>query len=186
MLLEGLRDAVDGDAWSLIALIGACWAEYPGCIVDIAGEYPELLAPASHYQRLGGDLWVLPEGAWVAACVGFCPGQLRPIELVKLYVAPHRRGRGLGRELVTWVEERAAARGAKGIELWSDTRFLDAHRLYQRMGYTRTGATRALGDLSETTEYAFEKLLTTPSRGDLGIRGTIGADFGHIAPQLPN
>jgi len=160
VLLDGLRGAVDGDNWSLIALIAACWAEYPGCIVDIEGEYPELLAPASHYQRLGGGLWVLPEGAWVAACVGFCPGQQQPIELVKLYVAHHRRGRGLGQALVTWVEERAGAQGATGIELWSDTRFLDAHRLYQRLGYTRTGVTRVLGDLSQTTEYAFEKRLT--------------------------
>jgi GNAT superfamily N-acetyltransferase len=177
--LDGLRDAADGDAWSLIALIGACWAEYPGCIVDIAGEYPELLAPASHYRRRGGALWVLPEGAWVAACVGVCPGQQQPMELVKLYVAPHRRGRGLGQELVAWAEERASALGATGIELWSDTRFLDAHRLYRRLGYTQTGATRALGDLSQTTEYAFEKRLMTPSV-------KLGADLRPIAPPLPN
>jgi len=165
VVLDGLREAVDGDAWPLIALIGACWAEYPGCIVDVAGEYPELLAPASHYRGIGGTLWVLPEGAWVAACVGICPGRAQPQELVKLYVAPHRRGRGLGQALVAWVEEHATARGATGIELWSDTRFLDAHRLYQRSGYAQTGASRALGDLSQTTEYAFEKQLSTATHG---------------------
>ena len=99
---------MDGDSWSLIALIGACWAEYPGCITDIAGEYPELLAPAQSFDRLGGRLWVLPEGAWIAASVGLCPGHDDPVELVKLYVAPHRRGRGLGATLVHWIEAQAA------------------------------------------------------------------------------
>jgi putative acetyltransferase len=151
---------VDGDSWSLIALIGACWAEYPGCITDIAGEYPDLLAPARHFDGLGGSLWVLPEGAWIAASVGLCPGQEEPVELVKLYVAPHRRGHGLGAALVRWVEAQATSAGADGIELWSDIRFGAAHRLYERLGYSRTGATRDLNDLSRTTEYQFRKQLT--------------------------
>jgi GNAT superfamily N-acetyltransferase len=150
---------VDGDSWSLIALIGACWAEYPGCITDIAGEYPDLLAPAQHFERLGGRLWVLPESAWIAASVGLCPGHEDPVELVKLYVAPHRRGHGLGAALVSWVEAQCTSYGAEGIELWSDTRFGAAHRLYERLGYTRTGATRDLNDLSGTTEYQFRKPL---------------------------
>jgi putative acetyltransferase len=157
--LDGLREAVDSDSWALMALIGACWAEYPGCIVDFAGEYPEVLAPASHYRAAGGALWVLPEGEWIAASIGLAAGHDQPVELVKLYVAKHRRGRGLGQALVGYVEGQARERGASGIELWSDTRFHDAHRLYERLGYRPTGATRELHDLSETTEYAFHKSL---------------------------
>ena len=157
MALEGLRAAADDDSWALIALIGACWAEYPGCVTDVDREYPELRAPASYYRGAGGEFWVLPEGAWIAACVGWSPGQAQPVELVKLYVARHRRGRGLGRALVERVEEVARARGAPGMELWTDTRFGDAHRLYRRCGFQATGATRQLHDLSETTEYAFHK-----------------------------
>lgn len=159
LVLAGLREAVDGDSWALIALIGACWAEYPGCVMDIAGEYPELLAPASSFQKTGGKMWALPEGPWVSACVGLVPGPGRLVELIRLYVAPHRRREGVGTALVELIEHQARVGGAIGIELWSDTRFDDAHRLYQRLGYTPTGATRDLHDLSHSTEYAFYKPL---------------------------
>lgn len=154
-----MRPACDADSWPLVALIGACWAEYPGCVMDAAGEYPELLAPASHFSGIGGQLWVLPEGAWLAACVGLEPADDEAAELVKLYVARHRRGQGLGSALVAWVEENASDLGARRIELWSDTRFDAAHRLYQRCGYRRSGAQRQLHDLSGTTEYQFWKVL---------------------------
>jgi putative acetyltransferase len=160
VILDGLREATDGDSWPLIALVAACWAEYPGCITDVAGEYPELLAPARHYRDLGGRLWVLPEGGWVAACAGVCPGSgPGRAELVKLYVARHWRRQGLGAALVDVAERAARDLGCTGVELWSDTRFLDAHRLYQRLGYRPTGESRQLRDLSATTEYAFAKSL---------------------------
>ena len=157
--VAGLREATDDDSWGLIALVGACWAEYPGCVMDIGGECAELLAPARYYHGLGGELWVLPEGSWIGACVGLRPGDGQRFELVKLYVARHLRGRGLGRALVEMVDHHAQARGAHEIELWSDSRFHDAHRLYERCGYRATGATRELHDLSVTTELAFNKQL---------------------------
>jgi GNAT superfamily N-acetyltransferase len=152
----GLREATDDDAWGLIALITACWAEYPGCVVDIAGEFPELQAPGRHFRERNATLWVIPDGAWIGACVGLVPGDGKA-ELVKLYVAPHLRGQGLGASLVRRVERAAAEGGCHEIELWSDTRFLPAHRLYHRLGYTRTGATRELHDLSRSVEYQFRK-----------------------------
>jgi putative acetyltransferase len=177
--LAELREAVDDDWWALVALIGACWAEYPGCVMDAAGECPELLAPASHYRAAGGRLWVLPEGPWLAACVGVVPrdpganfGGVHPensshppggrAELVKLYVARHRRGHGLGAALAALVEDEARAAGATELELWSDSRFDAAHRLYRRLGFQPTGATRDLHDRSGTTEHHFYKRLKTP------------------------
>ena len=47
-----LRVATDDDGWGLIALIGACWSEYPGCILDVHGECPDLLAPAVAWLSL--------------------------------------------------------------------------------------------------------------------------------------
>lgn len=40
--------------------------------------------------------------------------------------------------------------------LWSDTRFEDAHRLYERLGFQR-GGERELDDVNETTEYRYER-----------------------------
>jgi putative acetyltransferase len=57
------------------------------------------------------------------------------------------------------VEEEARSRGAETLELWSDTRFVDAHRLYERLGYVRGEETRELHDLSRSTELYFQKAL---------------------------
>jgi putative acetyltransferase len=81
------------------------------------------------------------------------------MELRKLYVAQAARRRGLGGQLCDLVEAEARACGAVFIELWSDTRFTDAHRLYERRGYIRGAETRALHDLSQTIEYYFRKTL---------------------------
>ena len=61
--------------------------------------------------------------------------------------------------LVRHVEEHARRQGAGRLFFWSDTRFTGAHRLYERMGYVRGGATRELGDISGSVEFRFEKRL---------------------------
>jgi hypothetical protein len=57
------------------------------------------------------------------------------------------------------VEAEAATRGARALELWSDTRFADAHRLYARLGYERLPDARELHDLSHSVELHFRKVL---------------------------
>ena len=47
--------ARDDDAPGIVALIAACWAEYPGCIIDLDGENPELRRFASHYAEWDGN-----------------------------------------------------------------------------------------------------------------------------------
>jgi putative acetyltransferase len=77
--------------------------------------------------------------------------------LHRLYVRPDQRRQGLGESLVRLAEDYARARGATRMVFWSDTRFTTAHRLYERLGYGRVGATRDLGDISNSVEYRFEK-----------------------------
>jgi GNAT superfamily N-acetyltransferase len=159
-LIPGLRPVRDDDGPALERLITGCWAEYPGCVMDVDNEEPWLRAPATAYAEKGGALWVTGD---LQACVGIRPLADRVAELKSLYVAaPARRG-GLGRRLVRRAERWARERGARRIELWSDTRFLDAHRLYQRLGYEFTGATRDLHDRSNTTEYEMVRERLTPA-----------------------
>lgn len=155
-----IREARDDDAGDLIALVGACFAEYENCILDVDGEIPELRAIASWAARLGGRFWVAEHGGRALACVGVTPAAHGPgVELRKLYVDARLRRRGLGAHLSGLVEAEAQRRRAPFIELWSDTRFLDAHRLYRRLGYVATGASRELHDLSDTVELHFRKIL---------------------------
>lgn len=152
-----VRPVRDSDSAALVALIGSCWAEYPGIVLDVDGEEPWLRAPASAYRRWGGRMWVLvPDGGdGPVACVGVKPHGPGVVELKSLYVAAAARRRGLGSRLTRMVEEEARRSGALRVELWSDSRFADAHRMYERLGYRRTGNTRDLHDLSHTTEYEF-------------------------------
>jgi GNAT superfamily N-acetyltransferase len=156
------RRVRDDDSAGLIELIGACWAEYPGCVLDIDGEEPWLRAPAAAYDGSGGTCWVVEDGGEIVGCVGIKPLPGGAAELKGLYVAARARRRGLGERLTGLVESEAARLGASRIALWSDTRFGDAHRLYERLGYVRTGRTRELHDLSQTVEYEFVKPLPLP------------------------
>lgn len=157
-----IRDARDADGEDLIALIEACWADYPGCVLDVDGELPELKAIASHHAARGGRFWVVPSGGRVIASVGMAPAVAGSgIELHKLYVHPTVQRRGLGERLALMVEDEARRMGAGFIELWSDTRFTRAHRLYERLGYRRGPRTRALHDLSNSVEYCYRKMLTS-------------------------
>ncbi len=161
-LIPGLRPVRDADGPALARLIGAVWSEYPGCVLDIDGEEPWLRGPAAAYGRGGGTFWVVPEpagpggaDAGIAACCGLRPGGPAVVELKSLYVAATARRRGLGAALVRRAERAARAAGAGRVELWTDSRFADAHHLYRRLGYEPTGHRRELHDRSATVEYEF-------------------------------
>ena len=152
-----IRDGRDDDSASLIALIGAIYAEYPGCILDVEREEPMLLAPATCLAAEGGRFWVAEDAHGIIGCAGF-KRHADHAELVKLYVAKRERGRGLATRLVATVESAVSLAFAR-VELWTDARFLDAHRLYERLSFRRSPGSRTLDDLSHSTEYHYSKAL---------------------------
>jgi putative acetyltransferase len=149
-----VRPATDDDAAGVIDLIARVFSEYPGCVLDVDREEPELRAPASSFDRF----WVVEERGKVVGCIA-CALHGEVVELKKLYVDAAARGRGFARQLVNLVEATARDHGAKLIEFWSDTRFTTAHAVYEHFGYAPTGRTRDLHDLSHTTEYHYTKHL---------------------------
>ena len=156
-----IRDARDDDAAGLIELIGNAYSEYPGCVLDVDREEPDLRAIASVFARKGGGFWVVIEQRrnLLVGSVGWLPSAAYPgwVDLRKLYVAKAFRRRGIASELCARVEQLAQTRGALGISLWSDTRFVEAHQFYRLRGYAQEAETRDLHDLSNTTEYRFTK-----------------------------
>lgn len=154
-----IRPVTDTDSEGLISLIGTVFDEYQNCFLDVDGEMPELKAPARSVMNDDCRWWVAEEdGAVVGSCAAMPDGS-DAVELKRLYVAKQARRRGLAARLVELVETEARTRGARRIELWSDTRFKDAHRLYKRMGYERQPRTRALCDISNTVEFHYIKEL---------------------------
>ena len=148
-----LRRGRDGDAALFIALIARCWADYPGCVLDVDAEAPELRALATYYAEAGGALWVAGD---VEGMVAVRPRGGGVWEVCRVYVHPGLHGAGLGGLLMDAVEGFAVERGAVVLELWTDTRFLRAHRFYEKRGYRR-GEQRALFDLADTVEWRYAR-----------------------------
>jgi GNAT superfamily N-acetyltransferase len=166
-----LRPAQDDDAQDLFGLITLCFAEYPGCFTDPHGDLPDLVRPGHWNERraadgrlLGGAFLVVEDArgricASIAIDFPKTDADGRAIgEIHRLYVRPDQRGRGLAKALTRHVERLAEAEGCARMMLWSDTRFTKAHALYEGLGYRR-GDTRALGDISNSFEFYFEKAL---------------------------
>ncbi|WP_329035143.1 GNAT family N-acetyltransferase [Streptomyces sp. NBC_00178] len=85
------------------------------------------------------------------------PNARHRAEVAKLVVAPSARGRGIGRALLTAVEEWAAAAGLTLLVLDTETGS-DAERLYRSEGWTPCGsvpdyAADPYGTLRATTFY---------------------------------
>lgn len=155
-----IRSARDEDSDGLIRLIGDVFAEYPGCILDVDSEMPELRQPASAAKADDGRWWVAELDGRLVGSIAVVPDDEATMELKKLYVASEARRRGLGAHLVTLVESEAKVRGCNRVTLWTDTRFEDAHRLYSRLGFVRAARTRLLNDLSNTIEFLYAKELS--------------------------
>ena len=91
------------------------------------------------------EIAVAVEGDLVVGTVTFAlPGsrwaQLaaeREAEFRMLGVLPGYRGRGIGAALVSWCVARARAAGARRLVLCSTEQMVPAHRLYERLGFTR-------------------------------------------------
>ncbi|MEH6403195.1 MAG: GNAT family N-acetyltransferase [Sneathiella sp.] len=152
------RPAIDADAAELIALIEKCYKEYEGCVLDVDAEEPQLKAIASHYAEKGGEFWVALNGDEIVGSIGYSPAEDHG-ELKHLYVNSSIRRQGIASTLCDFAENAAAGRKMSKIKLWTDTRFTQAHSLYERRGYRGGVVTRDLQDLSKTSEYYYEKAL---------------------------
>ena len=53
-------------------------------------------------------------------------------------VAPDRRSQGLGGAMMRWAIEQARARGCGVVQLTSNKARLDAHRFYERLGFSKS------------------------------------------------
>lgn len=155
----GLRPVTRGDAQDLFGLLTLCFADYPGCYTDPHDDLKDLLEPADKYAAPGGFFALEDERGRICACIALAFPAPGVAELHRVYVRPDRHRRGLGRRMTEAMEARARAAGATRMVLYSDTRFTAAHAMYERLGFIRIGGERAVGDISGSIEYCFEKAL---------------------------
>ncbi len=138
------RAATESDLPFLIALIvadsvvdtgddaaDAMHADYRDALAAIdADPNQEMLIVADAGEPIGCfQLTYLPglmrRGAW--------RGQ---IEVV--HISSTKRNKGYGSEMMRWAVERCRQRGCAMVQLTSNKKRLDAHRFYERLGFTKS------------------------------------------------
>jgi GNAT superfamily N-acetyltransferase len=122
---------------------------------DIAGEMSG--HPATEFAPPGGTFLVLLDGEEVVAAGGFKAYDEDTVELKRVWTSPRRRRAGLGRAVVTALEQAAVARGRSRVFLTTGPRQPEARALYLALGYTPVGdhdgtVERADGPLAFTKE----------------------------------
>lgn len=153
-----IRPGRDPDAEALIALIWACWSQYPGIRIDVDNEMPELRTLATFYTNAGGALWVADSDGQPVGLIAARPLETNSDwEICRVYIHPSLHGSGLGHRLLDRAEAHAIDAGADRLVLWSDTRFERAHRFYEKQSYVRSGPIRVLNDISNSLEFAYAK-----------------------------
>ena len=153
--------ATAADAPGIVALIGRVYAEY-GFLWEPRVEVPDLFDFDAHYAPPRGGCWVVRDGRTIVGSIGVERLDAHRAELHRLYLDAVLRGHGLGRALtetaLAWCRDGGIGRAI----LWSDTRFDRAHRLYERLGFARTGERDLPDDVNNTHEYRFERAVVPP------------------------
>jgi ribosomal protein S18 acetylase RimI-like enzyme len=112
--------------------------------VRLADGYATKLADTAQRAR-EAEVWVAVEGEHVLGSVTFVPpgSPYREIahddegEFRMLAVDPAARGRGVGKTLVELCLRRSRELGYAGVRMSTMDRMTSAHRVYERLGFTR-------------------------------------------------
>lgn len=159
-----IREAQDADAAGLAHIVAAITGEFPGCIFDLDEDFPELKKPRSSFEADGGRFWVAERHSSesgdakreIVGCCGLLPAEdAAGVELQRVYLRPEFRGSGLATKMFQIAQAVARQRGARFIELWTDSRFKAAQRFYEKLGFVRQPGERLLNDRSRSSEYHY-------------------------------
>jgi GNAT superfamily N-acetyltransferase len=108
---------------------------------ELSTQYPE--PGATHFRLDAGEV-AEGRGTFVIAYAGTTPvgcGAIRRLdletaEIKRMYVAPIARGRGVGRMVLTKLEDEARRLGVNRIVLETGVRQVEAIALYTRAGFS--------------------------------------------------
>ena len=122
------------DAAVIGDLVRVSYAKY----VERLGREPAPMLEDYAALIEAGEVWVLVEGEEVLGVL-----VLRAAEdhlfVDNVAVAPGHQGRGLGRELVAFAEQRARREGLGEIRLYTNEKMWENLAVYEKLGFEETG-----------------------------------------------
>jgi putative acetyltransferase len=136
-----IRPATGSDSAAAASVVKTVFDEY-GFTWEPEGYHADLYDLEKFYLSAGHRFWVAedPSGKVVGTTALWVmkPDEERiegcDCSLERLYLLPETRGQGLGRALMETTLVQAREMKLTAMEIWSDKRFLDAHRLYAKFG----------------------------------------------------
>lgn len=135
-------------------IVASTFADY-GFEFDAEGWDSDVVYPEQHFAGAGQGLGVACSDNAVLGITAYGHLGGPSYELKRLYVDSRERRAGAGGALVRWVLDEVGQAGGEHVILFSDIAFLDAHRLYERMGFRRTRF-RYGPDPWQSREWGFE------------------------------
>ncbi|MEL7035598.1 MAG: GNAT family N-acetyltransferase [Cyanobacteria bacterium J06592_8] len=134
-----IRSWEQRDREAAFNLIASVLSEY-GLNCEPTGADEDVYNVEAFYQQTGGEFWVIESQDQIVGTAAYYPikrGQ-KAVEIRKMYLLPSARGKGLGRFLLTCLEETIKAKGFQ--EIWIETASVlkEAIKLYESSGYEPT------------------------------------------------
>lgn len=120
-----------GARWCIRSYFGELARRFPDGF-DSAMTLP---ATDEEFSEPSGVLLVAFLRGRSVGCAGLTTHGPRPAEIKRLWTAPGVRGLGLGRRLLTAVEDQARSRGVMALRLDTNLSLTEAIRLYRTSGY---------------------------------------------------
>ncbi|MEE1939558.1 GNAT family N-acetyltransferase [Streptomyces sp. TRM 70361] len=138
----GIRPAAADDLRAIVDMLAddplGARRESPGDLAPYRAAWKRIAAdPQQHLvvaERAGDGRVVGTLQLTVIPGLSRCGASRALVEAVRVHAG--ERGSGLGTRLVGWAVEEARRQGCAMVQLTSDATRADAHRFYERLGFT--------------------------------------------------
>lgn len=130
-------DATLADVPAIAALLQAAFLEYEPQYAPAAFAATTPTADQIQKRWQEGPVWMALQAEQLVGTVAAVP-QAPALYVRSMAVHPQGRGKGIGKALLSHVEEYAREHGFKRMYLSTTPFLMDAIRLYERFGFVRT------------------------------------------------
>jgi ribosomal protein S18 acetylase RimI-like enzyme len=134
MANRSIRPAEPGDAAVVRDLVRMAYSKY----VERIGKEPAPMREDYDALIWAGEVWVWDEGGEVLGVLVMRPAEDH-LFVDNVAVAPGHQGRGLGRELLAFADQRAEREGLPEVRLYTNEEMHENLAVYARLGFEESG-----------------------------------------------